>query len=176
MIDVNEVLIKCLFWVFSIFALMVVAFIAFLWPVLGILALLFLLLIMCAVFFAKPDWWRMVRPRKEKPPEERPVKGFAAEMMLESCVGQEPIVICKPEMIIGRKDTCDYVLNSPSVSREHCKITYKETTHLYYIEDLDSAYGTFINAGRLPKCSPTLLKPNSMVTLSDQRYIFKAIR
>lgn len=176
--DVNNVLIKRLFWTLSIFALVVLVFISFLWPLFGILALIFLLLVLCVIFFVKPEWWDIVRPRKKRGPMPPPKQqdDFKAEMMLESCVGNEPIIICKPVMVIGRKETCDYVLNNPNVSREHCKITYRKATHLYYIEDLDSTYGTFMNAGRLPKRSPTLLKPNSMVTLSDERYIFKEIR
>lgn len=176
--DVNKVLIKRLFWAFSIFTLIVLVFISFLWPIFGILALILLLLALCVIFFVKPGWWDIVRPCKERGPAPTPKtqEGFKAEMMLESCVGEETIIICKPVMVIGRKDTCDYVLNKPNISREHCKITYRKATHLYYIEDLDSTHGTFMNAGRLPKRSPTLLKPNSMVMISDEQYIFKAMR
>ena len=48
---------------------------------------------------------------------------------------------------IGRNPASDIHLENPAVSRSHAKI-YREGWH-YYIEDLGSSNGTFLNAERL---------------------------
>ena len=48
---------------------------------------------------------------------------------------------------IGRNPASDIHLENPAVSRSHAKI-YKEGW-IYYIEDLGSSNGTFLNAERL---------------------------
>ncbi|NLL81680.1 MAG: FHA domain-containing protein [Tissierellia bacterium] len=47
------------------------------------------------------------------------------------------------ELIIGRRSDNDVYLNDPFVSKKHLKIVEDEGE--YYLEDLDSANGTFIN-------------------------------
>ncbi len=65
-----------------------------------------------------------------------------------------------PESIIIRIDNDDYLIgkkvsedkglirNYPTISREHCRITYLDGQ--YYITDLNSANGTYINEKRIP--------------------------
>jgi serine phosphatase RsbU (regulator of sigma subunit) len=45
--------------------------------------------------------------------------------------------------VLGRHPECDIVLDAPSVSRQHAQILREGTT--YYIEDLHSRNGTFVN-------------------------------
>ena len=81
------------------------------------------------------------------------------------------------EFTITRKSTaedCDYVLeNMPSVGRHHCRILYKETTNNYYLEDLNSKNGTYVNTLRLVPNTPQLLQKGNMVTLDHYQFIFK---
>lgn len=47
------------------------------------------------------------------------------------------------EAVLGRNIDCDIVLQTPEISRRHCRISY--TYVEYEIEDLSSANGTFVN-------------------------------
>lgn len=53
----------------------------------------------------------------------------------------------KEEIVIGRDDTCDVVLPERQVSRQHIRI-FKHDTQ-YYIEDLQSRNGTWVNGQRV---------------------------
>ncbi|MEN8171327.1 MAG: FHA domain-containing protein [Chloroflexota bacterium] len=53
----------------------------------------------------------------------------------------------KIETILGRDEKADFVLSDPAVSRRHTRITWRENR--YWIEDLGSSNGTFLNGVRL---------------------------
>lgn len=53
----------------------------------------------------------------------------------------------KDEIIIGRDDTCDVILPERQVSRQHIRI-FKHDSQ-YYIEDLQSRNGTWVNGQRV---------------------------
>lgn len=69
--------------------------------------------------------------------------------------------LSKEEMTLGRGGDCDVVIESTVVSRKHAKLTLLDGK--YYIEDLGSANGTFVNeAGVLTRQS---LKPGDRIHL-----------
>lgn len=49
--------------------------------------------------------------------------------------------------LIGRKSPCDILFDDPSVSRMHCQVV--RTNGAYYISDLHSSNGTYINGYQL---------------------------
>lgn len=53
-------------------------------------------------------------------------------------------VIDKNNNIIGRNSICDFEINDPKVSKEHCKIEIDQDNK-FYIEDLKSMNDTFVN-------------------------------
>jgi len=55
--------------------------------------------------------------------------------------------VVEDEIIVGRDDTCDVVLPERQVSRQHIRI-YKAHAQ-YYLEDLQSRNGTWVNQQRL---------------------------
>lgn len=69
---------------------------------------------------------------------------------------------------IGRNRSNNIQLDNPSVSRFHAKI-YKQDWP-FYIEDLDSANGIFVNGKKINwKCS---LKNNDEITIGKNTFIF----
>ncbi len=51
------------------------------------------------------------------------------------------------EILIGKTPNCQYVLNDPRISRQHCKIILDGQK--YFIMDLHSKNGTFVNGGKI---------------------------
>ncbi len=49
--------------------------------------------------------------------------------------------------IIGSGDDCDLVVARPTVSGRHCRLT--ETATGYFVEDLGSSNGTYVNGVRI---------------------------
>ncbi len=68
---------------------------------------------------------------------------FNAAVLKEINLGREPL-------LVGRSPNNDIVINNPAVSSNHCKITLEGET--YYVEDLDSTNGTYVNEKRIKKC------------------------
>jgi len=70
----------------------------------------------------------------------------------------------KPKLIIGRAKECDIFLNSGSVSRKHAEVS-KNSNGDYFIKDLNSLNGTFINGSKI--------KGIIKISLSDKIFIGK---
>lgn len=178
-------LFKPLFWLGVSVTVLIAIFTMLLEPVAGILLLLLFALIFVLLILLVPSLWQAVRPaKKEKQPD--PFNNLRSlqqpQMMLESCSSDHPnIIINKPMFVLGRAPDSDFVFRAaggrevPGISFHHCRITYRETTHQFFIEDLDSKFGTFLNGRRLNKNNPVPLQKNSIVAFHTHRFLFKPI-
>ena len=59
----------------------------------------------------------------------------------------------------------------PTVSRRHARLEYKEKS--FYLTDLHSSNGTFINGEMIPPMKPSRLQPGDSVIFSDVEFIFE---
>jgi pSer/pThr/pTyr-binding forkhead associated (FHA) protein len=71
------------------------------------------------------------------------------------------------EMLIGRSPRCDISLSSESVSRRHARLTFRNEE--YFIEDLNSTNGLYVNAIRVEKC---VLRNNDQIEIGGVRVLF----
>jgi hypothetical protein len=55
----------------------------------------------------------------------------------------------KDSLTVGRKEDNDIVIDNPAISGHHCRISVQGGT--YFVEDLDSTNGTFVNEKRIKK-------------------------
>ena len=80
------------------------------------------------------------------------------------------IVVDKPEFVIGKKQSVvDGVVSfNKLISRVHCKIVLKQQQ--YYIEDLKSANGTYVNNVRLQPNVPTRIKHGDIVRMANSNF------
>lgn len=171
----KKVPVRALFWTILIYLVVVAVLASILWPGYGLAALGILLLGLAIAFVLKKDWWEKVKPVRRARKKESSGKRAQKEtvMVLEDCESGQIHPIKKSPFVIGRSTDCDLVIPSRAVSRKHCQIRFKKETNHYYIEDLESTYGTFVGPRQLPKKSQTLLKINDMITVSDRKFIFK---
>lgn len=94
--------------------------------------------------------------------------------LLKAVDGSQTVIITKPDFVIGRnRETCDYALQTRSIGRAHALI--KNINGTYYIVDLDSQNGTFVNEDRLVSNKEYELKNNDRVALANMDFLFKLI-
>jgi hypothetical protein len=134
---------------------------------------------------------RIKGPISKKKEEQKFEKfeGFMAEksntVMLESAVAPiywaylvikhglergKDFKIQKEETLVGRDEENDIILFHPTVSRYHAKIIREGEN--YFIEDLNSANGTFVNGIRVQR---ELLNDNDILQFGDIVCVFKKI-
>ena len=59
------------------------------------------------------------------------------------------IPLAKPEVLVGRRLGCDIVIQYPTVSVHHFRINCVASNGYWYVEDLRSKNGTFVNRQRV---------------------------
>jgi len=59
-------------------------------------------------------------------------------------------ILEKEETVIGRDTSCDMVIDDAHISGKHCSIQLEEDGH-FYLEDLDSSNGTYLNTRKIRK-------------------------
>ncbi len=74
------------------------------------------------------------------------------------------VELSKNEVIVGRGLDSDVIINHPEASRRHVRLTYQEKQ--YFIEDLGSANGTYINGTQL--AGRTALHSGDHITLGKE--------
>lgn len=79
------------------------------------------------------------------------------------------LVVSKEEYTIGKKDTNDGVVSfNKMISRVHCKITCKHSQ--FWISDLQSANGTYVNHVKLPSNQPHIMNNGDIVRMADSDF------
>ncbi|MFO0726016.1 MAG: FHA domain-containing protein [Myxococcota bacterium] len=81
----------------------------------------------------------------------------------------ESIKIDKEQMVIGRSRTCDIVIASAKVSRQHASVTRGDNE--VFIEDLGSANGVWRNGERL--AGKTKIANGDVFTISEETLTFE---
>lgn len=82
----------------------------------------------------------------------------------------EMVNYCHPILSIGRSDDNMLILNASSVSRHHAQIKFEEDGH-FYLVDLDSSNGTFLNGNKVSK---QILKDKDRIRIGEVKLLFYA--
>jgi phosphoserine phosphatase RsbU/P len=94
--------------------------------------------------------------------------------ILHALQGMDPgqsLSLDSPATVLGRHPTCDIVLESPSVSRQHARITNIDGK--FYIEDLHSRNGTYVNGHLLT--ARQLLEENDQLGICELAFVFHSM-
>ncbi len=84
---------------------------------------------------------------------------------LDPCGGGDPIPLFGNQLTIGRRSSCDVVLNFPTVSGKHCQLEHKDG--FWHVRDLNSRNGIRIDG------DPTdggVLLPGSILSVAKMRF------
>ncbi|MDB4955151.1 MAG: domain containing protein [Myxococcales bacterium] len=74
-----------------------------------------------------------------------PTTGYGKLVVVSSNFAGKEFDLTRPQMIIGRTDENDLVVNHRSISRNHAKVTRDPETSRYTISDLQSSNGVRVN-------------------------------
>ncbi|MEQ8279778.1 MAG: FHA domain-containing protein [Deltaproteobacteria bacterium] len=105
-------------------------------------------------------------PVRARPPTPAPAP--VARAWTVTLQNGEMIKIDKDTMIIGRSRTCDVVIPSAKVSRQHASLSRMEGE--LYIEDLGSANGVWLNGEKVTRAK---IKAGDSFTISDETLLFE---
>lgn len=117
--------------------------------------LLVLRLVMAVALYAFLGWavytlWRDMQRQKDII-NARKIPEINLRVEMENQIETYPISAA--ELVIGRDRTCDLVLDANTVSAEHARFSYHHQN--WWIEDLGSRNGTFLNLERIS--TPSIL-------------------
>lgn len=80
------------------------------------------------------------------------------------------IVLTKNPFVIGRNSDCDLILDRPSISKHHVRITFDGEQHL--VDDLESKNGTMLNGETIQSGT---LENDDVITIGGIDLIFQKI-
>jgi hypothetical protein len=79
----------------------------------------------------------------------------------------------EPVTAVGRDFDCDIVLADPTISGRHAVLDFREGA--WWVEDLGSTNGTFVNGNRVHADSPALLRSGDVLELGAVRLRLAAV-
>lgn len=100
------------------------------------------------------------------PPPPEPARAPARAWYVTLTNG-ETIKIDKDTMVVGRSRTCDVVIPSAKVSRQHASLALEGA--VLHIEDLGSANGVWLDGEKITR---TRVSPGDSYTISDETLTF----
>ncbi|NLC20083.1 MAG: FHA domain-containing protein [Clostridiales bacterium] len=93
--------------------------------------------------------------------------------LLSNLNPSEKLLLNKKAILIGRlKDNVDYTINNRAVGKIHAEMINKGGK--YYIIDLNSVNGTYVNGERLVCNTETLIKNGDKITFANEPFTFIA--
>lgn len=105
-------------------------------------------------------------PIPPDPDEVSPAAAVSREWFVMLASG-ESVAVDRARMVVGRSRTCDIVIPSAKVSRQHASLTLTDTE--LYIEDLGSANGVWLNGEKVTRVK---INPGDTFTISDETLLF----
>jgi pSer/pThr/pTyr-binding forkhead associated (FHA) protein len=80
--------------------------------------------------------------------------------------GGDPVTLSTPELVVGRRASCDIVLDYENVSGKHCVLKYHN--QLWHVRDLGSTNGTSVNGA--PLSSEHTVMPDDELGIAGHIY------
>lgn len=92
-----------------------------------------------------------------------PAKGrrIPARLVRIEGIGPQSVELVPPETTLGRDASCHVHINDSSVSHKHARVYHSDGE--WYVEDLGSTNGTFVN--ERPLTHPVMLRPGDVLAV-----------
>jgi len=106
---------------------------------------------------------RAVRSGKTPPPAPVAPPGPSSVLIYEQDKGKPRSVKVAASMVMGRAPECELMLDDTYVSQQHARLFGKNGS--WYVEDLGSTNGTFVNEQRL--AAPAMVQPGDRIRVGQ---------
>ncbi len=80
--------------------------------------------------------------------------------------GGDTIPLLQPKILIGRRSSCDIILDFPNVSSHHCELQFKNG--YWHARDLNSSNGIKVNGER---CDEKFLMPGDELSVAKHHFV-----
>jgi phage tail-like protein len=77
----------------------------------------------------------------------------------------DQLIVTRQGLRIGRTKDNSLALDNREISRQHVRIIWRAEDEKYYVEDLNSSNGTWLNDARLPPREPRELRPGDVIRM-----------
>jgi tetratricopeptide (TPR) repeat protein len=114
---------------------------------------------------------RLPDEKKDQPgtrPMAIPVEPDGPRLVLNGATGPRTIALGHMPLTIGRESNVDVVLDDPRVSRQHARLSYRESR--IWLTDLRSSNGTFVNGEQIQEQA---LQPGDLISFGGMEAIFE---
>ena len=93
------------------------------------------------------------------------------QLTIQSLDGRFVFYITDKDFVLGKsRDTVDdEITGNPAVSRVHCKILVRNRS--YYIQDLGSSNGTFLDGKKVTKTEPLEIQNGSRIRIANLEFV-----
>lgn len=109
-------------------------------------------------------------PEPEPEPAPPPARGGGKASLTLIMAGRDPFKMTGDVFSIGRGKSCDFVIESNRVSREHVRVSREGAD--FFLEDLNSSNGTFFGPGK-EKVTRRKIKDGDEFTLGTEKIKFQ---
>jgi len=82
--------------------------------------------------------------------------------------GGDNIPLLRPNLTVGRRESCDIVLRFSNVSGQHCSLSLENG--YWFVQDNNSQNGTKVNHSRIVR---KRLDPGDLLAVAKQKYTIK---
>jgi pSer/pThr/pTyr-binding forkhead associated (FHA) protein len=167
---------------FTLFLFMLVLIFS---PVLAVLFLLLLLLALVLLNRLRPEYFAHLRHQKAE--EKVPISRAKFEALLQDVFTPDIILVStsnsvvisitinKSHYVLGRSAVCDYAfLQDRSISKEHCCIDFDPASKQYFIRDMGSRNGTFLNSRRIPVNTSVPFQLHDLISIHSYQFLVKS--
>ncbi|XP_029837936.2 kanadaptin [Ixodes scapularis] len=115
-------------------------------------------------------------PYTEPPWSGVPDREYSFQVIKNGVI-QASVALDKPFLVVGRKEDCDVVMEHPSVSRYHAVVQFRAAVEEksksgFYVYDLGSTHGTFVNKEQIHAKSYKRLNVGHMVKFGGSSRTF----
>ena len=95
----------------------------------------------------------------------------AALVVERGIPGPTQIPLMQTTTVLGNSSDADITVNNPYVSRKHCQIRHQD--HSFYIRDLASTNGSYLNSVRLNDSEEKQLNDGDLIDLVIDQVVVK---